>query len=112
MILNNAVTKLVCMFWLTIVTPIFGILPIFIVLRLRPTVLIPFLHLDLAILSDFWNLFYPDPALDVSDAGPPLSTNAWWLMITITLGVALLALYCFCRSITIHKLSVKSDSKI
>jgi hypothetical protein len=83
--------RLVCTIWLFIITPVFGVIPLMATLGMRP----PLFKLELAILRGFWTVFINDPEPGFEDTGLPLSEIGWWLMISITLGVAIIALvYC------------------
>jgi len=88
--------KYFCILWLTVITPLFGILPLLIQLAI-PTG--GFIYLELAFLRAFWGMFRPDPDPGTSDVGPNLTNQQWWAMISVTIALAIVALsYCILES--------------
>ena len=51
------------------------------------------LLLEYAFLRDLWDLFFSDPAPDMDHVVPPLTKQAWWLMIVIAFSITAFALY-------------------
>jgi hypothetical protein len=87
--------KVLSVFWLAVVTPLFGILPLWCILNpgARSGALC---NIERAFLLSVWTLIFPDPAPGVSDVGPPLTERQGLIVIFIVLAIAALSLYyCF-----------------
>lgn len=85
-----------CILWLAVITPLFGILPLTIRLAIPTGEL---LYLELAFLRTFWGMFRPDSDPGSSDVGPNLTNQQWWVMISVTLVLASVALgYCILKA--------------
>lgn len=87
--------RLLSVFWLVFVTPVFGIIP----LLVKLDVPLPFLlhNLDMAILRGLYDLVSGDSTDEyATHLRPPLTEAQWWGMIAITLTTGLLAaVQCF-----------------
>ena len=103
MTVGKVIKNLVCILWLVVVTPIFSVFPLMIVLGQRP----PLFFLERAILRGFWTLFFADTAPDFEDVGPPLSETGWWLMIAITLALAIVAAWYLLHSIKNRRANIQ-----
>jgi hypothetical protein len=91
--MNKTWLKVLCVFWLVAVTPLFGLIPLWCIVT-GGTGTRALCLLEKAFLLDVWLLFFPDPEyLGVSDASPPLTDMQWLTMISIALGGAIVALY-------------------
>ncbi|MBL8195750.1 MAG: hypothetical protein JNM06_18305 [Blastocatellia bacterium] len=86
----HALLQLSCLFWLTVVTPLLGILPL---LLMFPN-FIPrtMFFLGLAYLRAIVCLFVIDPEPGTSDVGPPLTELGFITMLTIVFGIAALSI--------------------
>ena len=88
--MNRAWLKLFSIFWVTIVTPLFGVIPVIILLADPGSVTSRY---GVAILRDVRRLILPDPAPTVShialyDLAPK---PGWWVMILAVFFVAFLS---------------------
>ena len=89
-----------CVFWILFVLPLFGILPVLLILRRSGE----FAFLGSAWLREFFAFFRPDPNPGWEDAGPGLSHLSWYLMIaTSWLGSA-------CASVAYWRLLCRRSS--
>ena len=89
--MNRYWLKVLCIFWLVAVTPLFALIPLWCIVTGCGSCFL--CRLELAFLRDVWSLFFPDPAPQFEDVGPPLTDTQWWTMISIVLVVAVAALY-------------------
>ena len=79
--------KLLCIAWLLIITPLFGVFPLLLILHIpMPRY---FFFLTLAVLTDIVSLFIQTG--NGSDEGPPLTKLGTITMIVIVFGIATLA---------------------
>ena len=90
--MNKKTLNIVTAFWLIIITPILGILPIVALLPLG------FFsrscrHLTRALIGDIAGLFINDPAPDVMDAWPPVTDFHLGVIGFMTFGVACFLIY-------------------
>jgi hypothetical protein len=69
------------LFWFLIITPFFGLIPLFDRLGVKIN---PILYrLDNDILRAAWSLFFGDPAPHITHARPPMSEAQYWAMILV-----------------------------
>lgn len=85
--------KIACLVWLLLVTPLFGLIPLFCLVNTGAKG--GFLcRLEGALLADLWTSFHVDVQLGM-DEWPPIAERHWFLIISIVLGIAAgAAVYC------------------
>lgn len=89
--IRDSLLRIFCVLWLVIITPLFGVLPLWCILNHRARGG-PICHLEMAVLDDAWAILYPSHRVN-DDEWPPLTQQQWWVMIVIVLSVAILAFY-------------------
>jgi hypothetical protein len=93
--MNRAWLKVLSVLWLVIITPIFGLIPLWCIACDGSGAIC---NIERALLLDVWLLLapnHPEPIFD--HEVPPLTAAQWWAMISIVLGVAIVALYYCCK---------------
>jgi hypothetical protein len=89
--MNRTWLKVLSVLWLVIITPIFGLIPLWCIGYGGNGAIC---NIDRAFLLEVWLLLAPDHSEPrFTDAYPPLTAAQWWTMISIVLGVAIVALY-------------------
>ena len=90
--MNRPWLKVLCVFWLVAVTPLFGLIPLWCIVA-GGTRTRDLCGLERAFLPDIWLLFFPDTTHGFDDVGPPLTVTQGWTIISIVLVVTIVALY-------------------
>lgn len=90
--MQSIVRKTLSVFWLVVITPIFGLIPLLVFTNLMSSNNRIWL-LDSAILKDVYVTFFTDLSPGTQDDGPPLTDSQWWMLIAIVMLVAAIAAY-------------------
>jgi len=82
--------------WLVLITPVFGIGPFIIITRPLFYTLVPheIIIYEGISLSGAYSLFFSFPDMnEVDHPFPPISDQQYWIMIAVTMGVAVVAMH-------------------
>ena len=94
--IKRVMSNALCLFWLTIVTPFFGVIPL--LMMFGVSIGYGFLYrLEWNLLAIAWSIIYGEEAAPgVTHARPPFTELQFWIMIVISLSGTMLAVYyCF-----------------